>query len=223
MKVNIVIPAFNEQDTISNVLVGCFNKYPKAEVIVVNDASTDRTLKILEKVKKLHKGLRILTNRKNSGHAYSLVKGLRAAKGDYVIYMDADNQIKLDDFSLEPYDFDMISGYRVDRQDKLFRKIVSFILKMTIFIRHGLWIKDANCPMKVFERSTLQDALSFLSPNSIVPSISMEIMIRQDGKKVVEVPFTHYPYIKERKGSLQSINKKSLLMFWKAFIEVWKI
>lgn len=223
MKVSIVIPCYNEQDTITDVMFDCFTTYPNAEVIVVNDASTDKTLKILEKIQKQHKGLRILTNRKNSGHAYSVVKGLKAAKGDYIIYMDADNQIRLDDFSLEPLDFDMISGYRVDRQDKFFRKVVSFILKMTILLRHGLWIKDANCPFKVWRRDVLNDLLIFLSPTSVVPSISMEILARQFNWSVLEVPCRHYPYIKERKGSLQSINKKSLLMFWKAFKEVWTI
>jgi glycosyltransferase involved in cell wall biosynthesis len=223
MKVSICIPCYNEEDTIANVIVDCFISYPKAEVIIVNDASTDKTLEILEKLKYVHPGLKILTNRKNSGHAYSVVKGLKAAKGDYVIYMDADNQIHLSDINIEGTSDGLISGYRVHRQDKLFRKVVSFILKMTILLRHGLWIKDANCPLKIFEKETLQDLLSQLPTNSIVPSICLEILARRYTFNIIEIPVKHHPYIKERKGSLQSINKKSLLMFWKAFKEVWKI
>lgn len=229
MKLSIVIPAYNEQDTIEDVILSIDNKYPYSreindlEVIVVNDASTDKTLTILGALKAKMRYIKIVNNKKNSGHAYSVIKGLKEATGDYIIYMDADNQIRLDDFSLEPYDFDLISGYRVDRHDKPFRKIVSFILKMTILLRHGLWIKDANCPMKVFKRVVLQDLLISLPFESIVPSISMEIIARKFNKQVVEVPFIHHPYIKERTGSLQSINKKSLSMFYKAFKEVWTI
>ena len=162
MKVSIVIPCYNEQDTITDVLFDCFTTYPNAEVIVVNDASTDKTLSKLNLVKKHHSRLKILTNRRNSGHAYSVVKGLKAAKGDYVIYMDADNQIHLSDFCFDLVNFHLLSGYRVDRQDKRFRKIVSFILKMTILLRHGYLIKDANCPFKIFEKDKLQFLLEEL-------------------------------------------------------------
>lgn len=221
MKVSIVIPAYNEEDTISNVIVDCLSSYPKAEIIVVNDASTDKTLEILNKIKQRHHRLKILTNRRNSGHAYSVVKGLKKATGDYVIYMDADNQIHLSDFCFDLANFDLLSGYRIDRQDKRFRKIVSFILKTLILIRHGYLIKDANCPFKIFKRNALIALLLQLPENSIVPSISMEILACRMNLVTVDLPVKHYPYIKERTGTLQSINMKSLSMFWKAFKEVW--
>lgn len=221
--ISIVIPCYNEQDTISNVLVDCFSRYPKAEIIVVNDASTDNTLNILNIIQKQHHRLKILTNRKNSGHAYSMVKGLKKAKGDYIIYIDADNQIRLSDFMFKLENFDLLSGYRVGRHDKRFRKIVSFILRTIILLRHGYVIKDANCPFKIFNRNALIALLLNLPSNTIVPSISMEILARRMNLIGVDIPVKHYPYIKERTGSLQSINKKSLSMFWKAFKEVWTI
>lgn len=223
MKISIVIPCYNEQDTIANALVDCFSSYPNAEVIVVNDASTDKTLDILKKIQKRHPKLKIVTNRKNSGHAYSLIKGLKKATGDYVIYIDADNQIHLSDFCFDLVNFDLLSGYRVDRQDKTFRKIVSFILKTVILFRHGYLIKDANCPFKIFKRNALIALLLQLPENSIVPSISMEILSCRMNIVTVDIPVKHYPYIKERTGSLQSINKKSLTMFWKAFKEIMTI
>lgn len=218
-----MIPCYNEQDTIANALVDCFSSYPNAEVIVVNDASTDKTLDILKKIQKRHPKLKIVTNRKNSGHAYSLIKGLKKATGDYVIYIDADNQIHLSDFCFDLVNFDLLSGYRVDRQDKTFRKIVSFILKTVILFRHGYLIKDANCPFKIFKRNALIALLLQLPENSIVPSISMEILSCRMNIVTVDIPVKHYPYIKERTGSLQSINKKSLTMFWKAFKEIMTI
>lgn len=204
-----VIPAYNEEETIGEV-VSVFSD----EVIVVNDASTDKT----EQIAREH-GVMVLTNKQNMGHAKSLLRGLRAAKGEYVFYLDADNQIRI--ISL-PYGHDLVSGYRINRQDKTFRKIVSFILKMVILLRHGYYIRDANCPCKMFKRTSLRVLLDELPKNSVVPSISLEILARKHHFDILEMPVTHYPY-ENRKGMLQSLNKKSLKMFWNAFWEVMSL
>lgn len=224
------MPCYNEQDTIKDVLRDCFKKFPKAEVIVVNDRSTDNSLKILKQFKKKYKGLKIVTNKVNSGHATSVIRGLWMAQGDYVIYIDSDYQIRFSDFfwDIGVGHFSLMSGYRINRQDKLFRKVISFILKITILLRHGMLINDANCPFKIFKKEELENYLLCLPYNSIVPSICLEIIARKwdrqnSIKKVVQIPMLHRPYIKERKGTLQSLNRKSLSMFLKAFKEVWTI
>jgi undecaprenyl-phosphate 4-deoxy-4-formamido-L-arabinose transferase len=219
MKLSIVIPAYNEEDTIKEVVLDAYKQFPKAEIIVVNDASTDKTLNILKGLD--IPNLKILVTLFNRGHAFCMIQGLKKAAGDYVLYMDADNQIHLSEFALEPLDYDVLSGYRVDRQDKFFRKVISFLLKMTILLRHRMWINDANCPFKVFEKDKLLLLLGLIREDSIVPSISMMILAYKYKMNVVEVPVNHYPYIKERKGTLQSLNRKSIKFFWKAFKEVW--
>ena len=75
MKLSVVIPAYNEQRDIFKAVYEVFYEYPDAEVIVVNDASTDNTLSELHKFsKKLN--LHILTNLENKGHGYSVIRGL---------------------------------------------------------------------------------------------------------------------------------------------------
>lgn len=223
MKISFVIPAYNEEDTISVVLIEILALYPDAEVIVVNDASTDKTLDIISSFPKVS----LLTNKVNSGHAKSVIRGLKAATGDHVVYMDADNQIKPDNIPaiLDYYPgYDLISGYRVDRQDKIFRKVISFILRLVLLFGHSMNIRDANCPFKIFDRVCLKELLLDLPENSIVPSIDLEILARKGHEwAVAEVPVRHYPYIKERKGTLQSLNRKSLAMFFWAFWEVMSI
>lgn len=202
-----VIPAYNEEETIGRVIGRL-----KDEVIVVNDASTDETGQIARAC-----GARLLTNRKNLGHAKSLLRGLRAAKDEYVFYLDADDQIRMISF---PYGYHLVSGYRVNRQDKFFRKVVSFILKMVILFWHRYYIEDANCPCKMFEGKQLKFLLRKLPKNCIVPSIDLEILARRYHSSILQLPVTHYPLSKPRKGFLQSLNKKSLKMFWSAFWEV---
>ena len=202
-----VIPAYNEEKTIAKVLGRLYGE----NVLVVNDASTDKTEEIAHVC-----GAYVLINKENRGHAYSLIRGLRNATGEYVFYLDADDQIRM--ISL-PYGHDLVSGYRVHRQDKTFRKVVSFILKMVIYLRHGYYIRDANCPCKMFKRTSLRVLLDELPKNSVIPSISMEILARKHHFDILEMPVTHYPY-ENRKGMLQSLNKKSLKLFWNAFWEV---
>ena len=217
MKLSIVIPAYNEQDTIKEVVEEAFKHFPDAEIVVINDHSTDKTFSKLMEI--MGSDLKILNNNKNLGHARSLLKGLKFASGEYILYTDADNQIKIEDMYFNP-NYDLISGYREHRQDKFFRKVISFILKLTIFVRHGLWIKDANCPFKLFKRERLEFLMALLKDNSVVPSISMEILARKYGLKTLDIPIDHHPYIKERKGTLQSLNAKSIKIFWEAFKEV---
>lgn len=205
--ITVVIPAYNEQKTIKKVVTETLKHY--GDVIVVNDASTDKTGEILCDLPVTQ-----IINEVNSGHAKSLLTGLKAATGEYILYMDADGQI-----SPSELDVDFVSGYRTHRHDKFFRKVVSFILKAVIFLRHGYVIKDANCPFKVIKRAQLRRLLRQLPKNSVVPTICLSILARRNHLRVIEIPVEHTEY-KNRKGSLQSINKKSLTMFWKALLEV---
>lgn len=219
---SVVIPAYNEEENIENAIVDVYKAFPLAEVIVVNDASTDNTLQILKAL--TLNGLKVLTNEKNMGHGYSVVKGLKAAKGRFILYIDADRQISLLPFlGFETTFYDIISGYRVNRQDKLFRKIISFCLKTTNLLRHGYYIKDANCPFKMYKRSTLRPLLKILPPSNIIPIACLEVLARKNNLKTRTIPTLHHKYPKERKGFLQSINAKSLLFFWDAFKEVVKL
>jgi len=91
--VSFVVPAYNEGETIADTLEHIFNiDYLLEEVIVVNDASTDNTLEVLEKLKDKYPKLRVITHKKNSGSAAaSQNTGLKAAKSELVAVVDADS------------------------------------------------------------------------------------------------------------------------------------
>ena len=91
--VSVLIPAFNEQDTIKstveNVLKSDY-KYLK-EIIIINDGSTDNSLKIMKRYKKKDKRIILLNNKKNLGIAKTRTKGLKKSKGKYIATFDADD------------------------------------------------------------------------------------------------------------------------------------
>lgn len=219
MKVSVVIPAYNEQATIRDCVLEVLRYFPGGEVIVVNNKSDDQTLRILLQIQAKYKNLRILTNKENRGHGFSVVRGIRASTGDYVFYIDADQQIDIKNFRVyEGYDF--ISGYRVGRHDKLFRKFISFGLKMTNLLWHGKIIRDANCPFKIYRGDAVRDLLKYAPLTNIVPIACLEVIARKYGFKCLEIPVLHHPYFTVRKGTLQTLNKKSIKFFYDAWKEV---
>ena len=223
MKLSVVIPAYNEEENIKEAVLDVKLNFPEAEIIVVNDASKDKTLKILKSMRL--KTLRILDNKQNLGHGGSVMRGLRAAKGDYILYIDADRQIGLQNYGM--YDFlnyyTFISGYRYHRQDKLFRKVISFCLKSTIFLRYGFYIKDANCPFKIYKRSDLIPLLAIVPKTNIIPIACLEVLARKYKYDTVIIRTRHMKYHSERVGTLQTINLKSLKFFWSAFKEIIRL
>lgn len=94
MKLSIIIPTYNNEETIKR----CLDSIPKKkdmEIIVINDASTDNTSKIL----KQYKDIIVLNNKKNKGVSYSRNKGIDEAQGDYILFIDADDYIYSEDFN----------------------------------------------------------------------------------------------------------------------------
>ena len=220
MKLSVVIPAYNEEENIVQAVTDVRHRFPKSEIIVVNDASTDDTKKLLRNLR--YKKLRVLTNKTNKGHGYSFIKGIRAAKGDYILYIDADRQIGLNNFIIDSQ-YDIISGYRVDRHDKPFRLFITRVLKYTNLIRHGFYIRDANCPFKIYKTYVVQSISLCFGDEPIIPVAGIEVLARRWGLKTAEIPTLHKEYPGQRAGFLQTINRRSIKFCWEAFKEIWRI
>lgn len=228
MRLSVVIPAYNEEENIRKAVIDVVDKFPEAEIVVVDDASTDTTLKILEDLSEDFDSLNVLTNDKNMGHGYTVRRGLKAAKGDFVLYIDADRQLDLAYLDQLPSDwfekYDFISGWRVGRQDKLFRKITSFFLKMTILFRYGYYIKDANCPFKVYRRNIVQLLInSELPETNIIPIACLEVLARRYKFDTLIIRTPHKSYDGVREGFLQIPNKKFFQFISKAFNEIIRL
>lgn len=84
---SVVLPAKNESAAIGKTVAGVCEKYPEAEVIVVNDGSTDDTAKVAE-----HAGAKVVSHPYSKGNGAAIKTGARAAQGDVVVFMDADGQ-----------------------------------------------------------------------------------------------------------------------------------
>jgi dolichol-phosphate mannosyltransferase len=163
-----------------------------AEIIYVDDGSTDDGLKILRELAQMDARVRVVALRRNYGQTAAMAAGIDAARGEVLIPMDADLQNDPADIArlLDKLDegFDVVSGWRKNRQDKLItRKIPSMIANRLISWIGGVPLHDYGCSLKAYRRESLQDVHLYGEMHRFIP-----IYASWAGARVTEIPVTHH-------------------------------
>lgn len=91
--VSVIVPAYNAEDTIERCLDSLLRQTASVEVIVVDDCSSDGTARMLECYRCAHDNIRVLRNEKNIGQGLSRNRGITAARGSYLAFVDADDYV----------------------------------------------------------------------------------------------------------------------------------
>ena len=155
--ISIVIPAFNEEQSISEVIHSLLSLYPEFEIIAVEDGSSDGTLKILETIP----NIRIIRHKVNSGYGATWKSGIRAASGNIIVFYDGDGQFYPEDVGkavshLIENNLDLVIGSRssmsgsplVRRPGKwLLGKLANFLVKSNI--------DDLNCGLRAVRKDII--------------------------------------------------------------------
>ena len=180
MEIALVIPAYNEESTIRNV-INEVSAYIK-KIIVVNDCSNDSTKRILNKLP-----VRIINNQKNLGYTKALEKGIKEAfklGADYSITFDADGQHQVSDLVkfisvIKDKKPDLIIGNR-SIKNRFMEKIFSIYAKL----KYG--ISDPLCGMKAYKRSQFKKYGRLESKYSIATEFTFRSI--KDGASFFEIP-----------------------------------
>jgi glycosyltransferase involved in cell wall biosynthesis len=164
-----------------------------AEIIYVDDGSSDGSLNMLREIARLDDRVRVVALKRNYGQTAAMAAGIDAAQGDVLIPMDADLQndpadiIRLLDKMAEGYD--VVSGWRKNRQDKMItRKIPSMIANRLISWIGGVPLHDYGCSLKAYRRESLEDVKLYGEMHRFIP-----IYAAWAGARVTEIPVTHHP------------------------------
>jgi|TARA_B100001971_G_C18239702_1_gene569910 dolichol-phosphate mannosyltransferase len=189
---SIIIPAYNEEESISKTVIGFNNTLRenriKHEILIVNDHSTDNTVKVLDTLKKKVKELRYINNDGAPGFGSAIAEGLSHFKGDYVTIVMAD-------FSDDPKDlvryfekikqgYDCVFGSRFISGGKaLGYPYPKLILNRLCnnFVRFVFWIKynDVTNPFKLYKKETIAGLEPFISKHfNISVEISLKAIVR---------------------------------------------
>ena len=163
-----------------------------AEIIYVDDGSSDGSLAVLRELARLDSRVRVVALKRNYGQTAAMAAGIDAAQGQVLIPMDADLQndpadiARLLDKLAEGYD--VVSGWRKDRQDKLVtRKIPSMIANRLISSIGGVPLHDYGCSLKVYRRESIEDVRLYGEMHRFIP-----IYASWAGARVTEIPVAHH-------------------------------
>jgi glycosyltransferase involved in cell wall biosynthesis len=195
-EVSVFLPVFNEEPNLRplHVKLDAALKTLKrtAEIIYVDDGSTDGSLNVLREIAALDDRVRVVALRRNYGQTAAMAAGIDAASGDVLIPMDADMQndpadiVRLLDKLDEGYD--VVSGWRKNRQDKMVtRKIPSMIANRLISWIGEVPLHDYGCSLKAYRRESLEDVKLYGEMHRFIP-----IYAAWAGARVTELPVTHH-------------------------------
>lgn len=195
-RLSVVIPVFNEEENI-NLL---FDKVAKAlndlgdswEIIFIDDGSDDSSYEKLGHIAAKHDNVKVVRFARNFGQTAALSAGIKYAQGEIIIPMDADLQNDPADIPrlLSKLDegYDVVSGWRKDRQDAFLTRIIPSLLanKLISYIS-GVQLHDYGCSLKAYRKEVLKNVKLYGEMHRFVPIYSFWA-----GARVTEIPVDHH-------------------------------
>ncbi|MBT4371573.1 MAG: glycosyltransferase family 2 protein, partial [Candidatus Marinimicrobia bacterium] len=155
MKISIVIPVYNEVDSLRELhsqLSQSLSVFDSYEILFIDDGSTDGSVDHIKELSTTDDHVNLIEFHRNYGKSAALAEGFKYAKGDYIVTMDADLQ---DDPAEIPNlvakleeGFDLVSGWKKDRQDPFSKTAPSKLFNFVTRLFTGVKIHDFNCGLK---------------------------------------------------------------------------
>ena len=196
LSLSIVIPVYNEEENILHiveslepVLDNCERSY---EIIFIDDGSTDATFSALKNAHDKDPRIKTIKFRRNFGQSAALKAGFDHAMGDVVISMDGDMQNDPVDIpillnKLENEDYDVVCGWRADRNDPLSKKLIS---KVANLVRRNItseFIHDSGCTFRAYKNECVKGLELYGETHRYIPA-----MLLWKGYKIGEVKVKHH-------------------------------
>jgi len=231
-KLYIVIPAYNEQDNIEEVVKDWYpvveKTGPDSRLVIIDDGSKDATY---EKLLALSEGRPQMepVHKENGGHGATVLFGYNYALergADYIFQTDSDGQTlpsEFDEFWKLREEHDMVIGHRKGRQDGFSRVFVTKVLKAVCLICFHVNVQDANTPFRLMKAESLKKEIDFIPKDYNLANVIVSVLFIKKGYKVKYLPITFRP----RQGGVNSINFKKITKIGqkalKDFIQINKI
>ncbi|UCE05464.1 MAG: glycosyltransferase family 2 protein [bacterium] len=193
---SVVVPLFNEEEAIAQlvqqILEACRGFDYDYEIILVDDGSTDGTWSVIESLAETVDNLRAVKFRKNYGQTSAMVAGFEFAQGEIIVTSDGDLQNDPSDIPklLKKIDegYDIVSGWRRDRQDPFLRVLPSRIANFIISATTGVWLHDYGCSLKAYRANCIKSLNAYGEMHRFFPALAS-----MTGAKITEIPVQHHP------------------------------
>jgi len=206
MDISIIIPLFNEEESLSE-LYKWIEKVMKEngfsyEVIFVDDGSKDNSWQVVTDLKQKHpetvKGIRFS---RNYGKSPALQYGFQKAKGDIVITMDADLQDSPDEIPelyhmITDENYQLVSGWKKKRHDPLSKTLPTKLFNATARTFSGIQLHDFNCGLKAYRRQVVKDIEVYNDMHRWIPYLAKNAGYTKIGEKTVQHQARKYGHTK---------------------------
>ncbi len=192
-KLSVVIPAFNEaaalRETLAAVVHGLPTALDDAEVVVIDDGSTDSTAEVVREAARRDRRVRSVAYPHNAGKGRALRIGLSSARHEWVLLLDADHQVRIDELAPlmgRPVPADAVIGYRTGRRDGPARGLMSLAYRSLVRWALAPEARDVGCPFKLIRRDVVR-ALPLTSEGFLIDA---EIVhrLRNRAVRTLEIP-----------------------------------
>lgn len=195
--ISVFFPCYNDSKTITKlvrnailVLKKLTNDY---EVIVVDDGSTDQSVKLLKKLQKKHRKFKLLIHEKNRGYGGALQSGFAASSKDLVFYTDGDGQYDVKELpvllALMAPDADFINGIKLVRHDPAYRILIGNFYNFIVRWLFWLPIMDVDCDFRLI-RSSIVKKVKLTSKSGAI-CVELVKKSQRAGAKFREVSVHH--------------------------------
>lgn len=194
---SIVVPVYNEEENVrplfEKIQTVCEALGEVYEVLFVDDGSRDETFAVLSELREQFPQLAVIRFKKNAGQTAAMAAGFEYARGQRIVSMDGDLQNDPSDIPklLEKLDegYDLVCGWRKDRQDKfLTRRVPSIVANWIIGKVTGVPIHDNGCSLKAYRASVIKQVSLYGEMHRFIPAMSTVA-----GARIAEIVVTHHP------------------------------
>ncbi len=193
--VTILMPAYNEEQSIGNTVLRVKELYPDFEVLVIDDGSTDNTMQVA-----MDAGANVWPHPYNIGNGAAIKSGLRVAKGEWIVMMDADGQHAPEDIVrlLEYKDqYDMVIGARTKTSETaLHRDLANYFYNKFATYVTKFKIDDLTSGFRLVRKSTAGQYI-YLLPNTFSYPTTLTMSYLRSGRSVKYLPID----VKKRVGN----------------------
>lgn len=200
-ELSIVVPMYEEEDNVQGLhdalVAGLRGLERTYEVVVVDDGSRDDTYAVLARLAAVDERVKIIRLRRNYGQTAAMAAGFDHARGRVIIPMDGDLQNDPADIPLllEKIDegYDVVSGWRHDRQDGFLRRLPSRMANWLIGRVTGVRLHDYGCTLKAYRAEIVEETRLYGEMHRFLPALA-----HQAGARITEVPVRHHPRVAGR-------------------------
>ncbi len=193
MELSVIVPLYNEEESLPELISWIWqvtNEKYKAEVILIDDGSTDGSWTVIEKLKAEYPFVKALRFRRNYGKSAALNVGFAQAEGKVVVTMDADLQDSPEEIPelyqmISSGEYDLVSGWKKNRQDPLSKTIPTRIYNWATRIATGIKLHDFNCGLKAYRLDVIKSIEVYGEMHRYIPVMAKWAGFKKIGEKKV--------------------------------------